>query len=579
MTDVATTQAPDAPEAPRRAPLVPGIRILRILWRMVLPLAVAANLVGWTHLLDGSEELKRQSLVMGLFVLGFSLVASLIQEVLSPSNGELRLVNLKDHQAQRMMTIIKGLLFTLLGTELAIWLVEANGWNPSISALLALLRNCGLIIFGWAAINRSWLIQKLKPETVDSYLDLTRAMLARVILPLGVFTVLFVLVVFALGYEALAAWVGTHAAWTGLVLLLAVLAHRWFRGRLHAAISFMRDERMAESEGAVAPWWIGLERIIAGALKIVMVLATVFILLRVWGLSPSDFDPFLAQPILGGVGGQTWGGLLGSLMIAVIVYLIYQLVRNILIFVVFPRTGVELGARYAMLTVLRYGGVVVIALLLLGAFGVNTGTLTVFAGGASVGLAFGLKDIFSNFFSGLIMLLERPVRVGDTVEVGTTKGKIEAVRLRGTSIRTFDGTTVIVPNTDMIGSTLANLTHGFKTARMQVDVGVAYSEDPREVEKILLAIARKDPRVIDDPEPVVRFANFGGSSLDFSLRMWTRDIDQRWAMVSEMRVEIFEAFKAAGIEIPFPQTDLHIRSDFRAQLPAGDPPEPELPTT
>ena len=168
------------------------------------------------------------------------------------------------------------------------------------------------------------------------------------------------------------------------------------------------------------------------------------------------------------------------------------------------------------------------------------------------------------------MLLERPVRVGDTIEVAGVTGKIEAIRLRGTTLRTFDGTTVIVPNTHMIGDRLSNLTHGLTTARMQIDVGVGYGEDPKRVEEILLRIARADPRVSSDPAPVVRFTNFGDSSLDFTLRVWTQDLGERWAMVSDLRVAVFEAFREAGIEIPFPQRDLHIRSDVRTPpAPAG----------
>ena len=196
--------------------------------------------------------------------------------------------------------------------------------------------------------------------------------------------------------------------------------------------------------------------------------------------------------------------------------------------------------------------------------------LAVFAGGASVGLAFGMKDIFSNFFSGLIMLLERPVRVGDTIEVSGNKGKVEAIRLRGTTLRTFDGTMVIVPNTEMIGSSLANLSYTLETARMQIDVGVSYGESPAKVEEVLLRVARADWRVLGDPEPVVRFNNFGASSLDFCLRVWTHEIDARWAMISELRAKVFEAFREEGIEIPFPQTDLHIRSDSTRPQPTLD---------
>ncbi len=540
-------------------PLVPGIRVVRVFWRMLAPLAVAANIVAFTWLLGGSDDLRHQALVTAAFIAGFTLLASVIQELLSPTNADLRIIPVADHRAERLTAIVRGLLFVLLGTELAIYLVRANDWSESVATLLGVLRNVGLILFAWSALSRSGLTAKITPKDTKSYWQLLAWLFVKFIVPLGMLTLLFFAVAYALGYQALALWVVQSAGWTALLILAVGTLYRALRRRLHATVAFMRDEKVVEGEGA-APWWIGLERILAGALKILIAIATYFMLLSIWNVTPAEIGEFLKQPLFGGA-GQTWGALLGGLAKAAVVLILLALVRNVLIFFVFPRANVETGARYAMLTVLRYAAVILVALFLLGATGVDTSSLAIFAGAATFGLAFGMRDIFSNFFSGLIMLLERPVRVGDTIEVAGTKGKIEAIRLRGTTIRTFEGTSVILPNTHLIGERLTNLSYGLTTPRMQIDVGVSYDSDPREVEKVLLAVAKAEPRVIADPAPVVRFNNFGASSLDFSLRVWTRDVADRWDMIHEMRVQIFDALKKAGIEIPFPQTDLHIRSD------------------
>jgi small-conductance mechanosensitive channel len=161
--------------------------------------------------------------------------------------------------------------------------------------------------------------------------------------------------------------------------------------------------------------------------------------------------------------------------------------------------------------------------------------------------------------------------VGDSVAVAGIEGKIEAIRLRGTTIRTFDGTTVIIPNTQMIGERLTSLSYGLHTARMQVDVGVSYDADPHEVERVLLEVARADKRVLEDPAPFVRFNAFGASSLDFLMRCYTHEVSDRFNIASQLKVAVFEALKKNGIEIPFPQQDVH----FRTGVQVAGPPSPE----
>ncbi len=235
------------------------------------------------------------------------------------------------------------------------------------------------------------------------------------------------------------------------------------------------------------------------------------------------------------------------------------LVRQTLTFFVFPRTRLEIGARYAILAVLRYTVIALAFVLALGAVGIETGSLGWFFGAAGVGIGLGLQDVIGNFFSGLIMLVERPIRVGDTVQVGETTGRVEDIRMRGTVIRTYENTSVTIPNRQMLGERVTNLSYGMGHTRLKIEVGVDYGEDPRRVRDLLLEVATQHSDVLADPEPTVWFMNFGASSIDFTLLCYTPRLTSRFAVASDLRYAIFETLRRHGISIPFPQLDLHVK--------------------
>jgi small-conductance mechanosensitive channel len=179
---------------------------------------------------------------------------------------------------------------------------------------------------------------------------------------------------------------------------------------------------------------------------------------------------------------------------------------------------------------------------------------------AGIGLGFGLQSIVSNFFSGLILLLERPVAVGDFVEVAGLQGHITAINLRSTTIRTRDNNVVLVPNSDLAASIVTNLTISDPKVRVTVNVGVSYSSDLALVRDILQRAARENEHVLEDPEPRIYLMDFGSSSVDFVLYAWVKDAETAIFAGPELRLQIWDAFKEHDVEIPFPQTDLHIRS-------------------
>ena len=177
-----------------------------------------------------------------------------------------------------------------------------------------------------------------------------------------------------------------------------------------------------------------------------------------------------------------------------------------------------------------------------------------------VGLGFGLQEIFANFISGLILLFERPVRVGDTVTVGETTGTVTRIRMRATTILDWDMRELVVPNKDLIVGRLVNWTLSDSSNRITIVVGVAYGTDPTHVTRVLKHIVQTDRRVLSSPGPMVTFDQFGDSTLQFTVRAYLSRLDDRLPVIHDLHVQIAERFKAEGIEIAFPQLDVHLES-------------------
>ncbi|MCZ6765685.1 MAG: mechanosensitive ion channel [bacterium] len=240
--------------------------------------------------------------------------------------------------------------------------------------------------------------------------------------------------------------------------------------------------------------------------------------------------------------------------------LLSRLIRFTLNEEILPRIALPRGVAGAMTKILHYLIVTAGFFIALTASGFDLGRVAIVAGALSVGIGFGLQSVVNNFVSGLILLLERPIGVGDTIELGTLKGRVRRIGIRSSIIKTFDGAEVIVPNADLISREVTNWTMSDRNRRIEITVGVAYGTDPNKVLEILRGIAEKNKGILDFPEPMVLFLGFGESSLDFSLRAWTARFDGWLALSSEMTLQVHDALKGAGIEIPFPQRDLHLRS-------------------
>ena len=193
--------------------------------------------------------------------------------------------------------------------------------------------------------------------------------------------------------------------------------------------------------------------------------------------------------------------------------------------------------------------------------GIDLGSLALVAGAIGVGLGFGLQNILSNFISGLILLAERPIAIGDRVEVDGVAGRVRQINLRSTTVVTSDNISIIVPNSAFITSKVVNWSHGDPKVRLRLPVGVAYGTDPDRLKRVLLAVADAHPKALKDPAPTVLFEAFGDSALNFELAVWTAEMlatPRRFR--SELNFAVEKALRENDIEIPFPQRDLHLRS-------------------
>lgn len=267
----------------------------------------------------------------------------------------------------------------------------------------------------------------------------------------------------------------------------------------------------------------------------------------------------------------TFASIVQFLILITLVMLAAQLVRRGLRERVLSRMPIGVGLKDAIARLVSYVFLVLGVIIILQTLGFDLTTLTVLAGALGVGIGFGLQNIVNNFVSGLIILTERPIQVGDRVEVGGTEGNVVRIGGRSTTIQTNDNIHLIIPNSEFISGRVVNLSYGDPKVRIRIPFGVGYDSDPRQVEKLALEVAAAQGSVLTDPGPTVRFIEFGDNSLNFELRAWTIELAHRPGLFrSELYFALWEKFREYQIEIPFPQRDLNFDGPIHLEMRAAD---------
>lgn len=521
-------------------------------------LSLAAFLVTSFLFLDGFGVLRSDiAPIIGAFF-GFIwfvyFVGQLTYAVLTPKHPEWRLVRLTDRGARLLafaviaMAVVNG-LDSLLGTisetlNAPLVLTVAN----SVVASLVI----GLVLVGLSFMRP--ILADGEPDEPGRLWPRWLALLLRV---MGVLLILAVL----MGYVGLARFVATQIVLTGAVLVtvyIGILSGKAV-GKQGAFGHTAIGERLAGRYrlGEVALDQIGL---VAGlAIYGFALLLGVPLILLTWGFQITDIEVwiyrFFTEISIGNI-SISIVGILGGFLLFGLGYLLTRWIQKWIDGHVLARSHVDMGVRNSVKTGIGYLGVGLAVLIGVSAAGIDLSSFALVASALSVGIGFGLQNIVSNFVSGLILLVERPFKVGDHVVSGTTEGIVKRISVRATEIETFRKQSIIVPNSDLINSPVGNWTHRNKIGRSEVPVSVSYRADPQKVMDILLELVDQIPAVLRNPEPHVEFLSFGPSSLNFELRFHLADMGDGLKIRNDLRIAILNRFREENIDIPFPQQEI-----------------------
>lgn len=534
--------------------------------RLLLPMGITLSVylvlehdMQWTDAGQGFALCVLKALFMVI------LVSAGSRSILAPFNGRWRLMPLNDNDARYVHKVIVGLAWVF-----AIDLV-LDSWLSGTSLELALLRKfwVGLLIAGLllALLMRRQLwrmdIQhrRKKSDTAGAWRAI-RAVMGMLVLMIPVSAIA--------GYVALSRLLGTQIVLTGglyiLVSVVVALCNELIDEALNKetelGAKIRHNLELTDDGGELLIFWL------KAAVNAAIYIAAIVALLVIWGAGGEDISVWLYSVFFGfSVAGVTIS--LSTVFVAVALFsaalLLTRLCQRFLQQVLFPRTRIDLGIQHSIRASVGYIGFIIAAGLAISTLGIDLSKLAIIAGALSVGIGFGLQNVVNNFVSGLILLVERPLKVGDWVVVNDTQGYVKNINVRATEILTFDRASVFIPNSTLISNPLLNWTHADKTGRVVVPIGVAYGSDTRKVEKILLEVADAHPAVMTVLAPSVLFKGFGDSCLNFELRAFVQDVDKVLKVGSDLCFEIDAAFKRENIEIPYPQQDLHLKDMVRLE--------------
>ena len=477
--------------------------------------------------------------------------------VLAPERPSWRLVEVTDTAAERLIPIIVAMAVVNVG-GLALDAFLKATHAPLSFAVAA--QGLGAIALGILAMVALRFVAREDDDENPQGTSSAWRLLIPVTWAVAALTVIAPLAGFvAFGRFAALQIVFTTAVLMSLVLLLRLADEAISYGfSVQTRIGGFMRQAIGLKPNTISQ--IGV--ILAGFARLIVIMVAVMALLAPWGIQSEDVVGTFTSAFFGfEIAGFSFSpsAILGAIVVFVVVIVATRGFQRWLDGRLLPQTSLDTGLRTSIHTGVGYVGAAIAGLVAFSYAGLNLQNVAIVASALSVGIGFGLQSIVNNFVSGIILLAERPFKVGDRIEVGPNTGIVQRVSVRATQIQTFDNVTVIVPNADLISGQVVNWMHGDFSARLKIPVGVSYESDPEQVRRVLLEIAMDNPRVLKIPEPFVSFTDFGADALQFTLFCHVGNINADAGAASDMRFEIAKRFREEKIEMPFGQRDIHLR--------------------
>ena len=537
---------------------------------MIRTLSVAAFLVISYFFLDSFNVLRPDIAPVLAALFGFVglvyFVARVTNSVFAPFEPNWRLVKLSNRGAHSIgwcllaVAIVNGLDFVLNRVS------ETMGSPIIVTVAKSFLASLIVgAIFIAVSFGKPILAKNGDPDAPGRRWPHGMAIILRLIGIALIFTAL-------IGYVGLARFIASQ-----LVITSAVIVTMYLGILLGKAVSDQESfphtiaGRFLQQRLKLSGAMLDQAGLVAGLAIYAFALITgVPLILLSWGFHIQDLE-FLAYRLfteikLGNI-SISLVGILAGILFFVGGYFVTRWFQRWLDSNVMARGQVDLGVRNSVKTGIGYLGVAIAAIIGISAAGIDLSSLALVASALSVGIGFGLQNIVSNFVSGLILLVERPFKVGDWIVSGTSEGIVKRISVRATEIETFRKQSIIVPNSELINASVGNWTHRNRLARSEIPVSVSYDSDPKRVMEILLELVQAVPKVLRNPEPHVEFLRFGPSSLDFEMRFYLADLSDGMPIRNNLRIAILNRFRLEGIEMPYPQQELHIHREPRMRGP------------
>jgi len=537
----------------------------------VIPALILGALLSWASLPENllTGPVRRVYTSLGTVLIFYILCVALVYAVLNPKLPQWRLFALPSRAAaalSRRIALLTALMALDWFLRTAVTDTLLSSSPPPLAAYSVLLYSSqALALF---ALTQGWLWQREEPVDAGQgppkkrrWFTLVRRLVAG--------GALLTVVALLSGYGNFGGYLIRALLATGFVAGLLFLLHGLLVELLDLALTHASPQTDAPQQSQIVLFWFNF------LLTSLLSMAGVVLVAPLWGIPLADLWAWSRWALDGVVIGQfilSPKNIGTAILIFSVALMVNRLIQRLLLKRILPQTRLSPGAQYSIAVGIGYFGVLITILLGIAALGIELESIALVAGALSVGIGFGLRNIVNNLLSGMILLIERPLKVGDWVIVGDKEGIVRQINMRSTELENFQRSSVIVPNADMIAYPIINMTHHDTLGRIDITVGVAYGSDPQHVRNLLLECARRHLKVLYNPEPFVLFQQFGPSRMEFELRCFTGDVLNRLIIASDLRYAIEERFRAEGIIIPFPQQVVHLASTpAESGLRSADP--------